>query len=469
MIAIKTLIKTMPAPVQTCARYAYGAIPHSIRAGKTYRRMYDFLQESQWWSRERLDAYQMDRLSKILRHAYANVPYYRRIFDERGLKPTDIKCLDDLRLLPFLTRDIIRENLSDLVAHNHPQSRLQYETTGGSTGIPLGFYFERGVTDQIEQAFIHSLWNRVGFKPGHKSAIFRGKLIRDGRWQYDQVLNNLYFSTFDMDDETLARYVDQIRKFNPDYIAGYPSAISVLAGFMIRNRILPFSSVRAVLCGSENLYPNLREQLWKAFTCRIYSWYGHTERAVLAGECEQGPLYHIFPEYGIFELAGNEGAIITTAGKPGEVVATGLNNFAFPLVRYRTGDIAVRSGKSCSCGREYQLLERVDGRLQDFIITRDHHKITLTAFIFAQHFAAFSRIKQMQIIQERPGAIKVRISRLPEYARPDEDELRRVMLSTVKGQLEIGFEYVDKIEKTSGGKHQFLIQKLPIKSGVKNV
>jgi phenylacetate-CoA ligase len=469
MTSIKSLIKKMPPPVQSYFRHAYGAIPHSIRSGKTYRKMYDLLQESQWWSRECLEVYQMDSLSKLLKHACANVPYYRRIFDERNLKPTDIKNLDDLKLLPFLTRDIIRENLSDLVARNFPKSKLQYETTGGSTGIPLGFYFERGVTDEIEQAFIHSLWSRVGFKPGHKSAVFRGKLIGDPGWYYDPVPNNLYFSTFDMNDEALVRYIDKIRSFAPDFIAGYPSAISILAGFMIRNRISPFSSVKAVLCGSENLYPNLREQLSNAFDCRIFSWYGHTERAVLAGECETDNRYHIFPEYGIFELIDNNGANTDVTGIAGEVVATALNNFIFPLIRYRTCDIAVRSDRPCSCGRTYPLLERVEGRLQEFIITQDNRKITLTSLIFAQHFAAFSRIKQMQIIQERPGAIKVRISRLPEYVSGDEDELKRVMLSTVNGHLDIGFEYVDQIEKTSGGKHRFLIQKLPVTSEAANV
>ncbi len=268
-----------------------------------------------------------------------------------------------------------------------------------------------------------------------------------------------------MTDDNLWRYIDKIREFMPDFIAGYPSAVSVLANFMLQNRVGPFRNLKAVLCGSENLYPNLRDLLAKAFGCRIFSWYGHTERAVLAGECEAGTRYHIFPEYGMVELIGKDGRPITDAGQIGEVVATGLNNFAFPLIRYRTSDLASYSSESCSCGRAYPLLARVEGRLQEFIVTSDGREVTLTSLVFAQHFKAFSRIRQMQIVQDKAGVIKVRIARLGEYSPGDEAELRRVMLGTVNGRLEIDFDYVDEIERTAAGKHRFLIQRLPVKSG----
>ena len=125
-------------------------IPLSIRYGKVFRETYAFLQESQWWSREQLEEYQLEQLSKLLHHAYENVPYYRRIFDERGLKPKDIQDFKNLQQLPYLTKEIIQEKLPDLVARNYPDSKLQYVTTGGSTGIPPGFYLENGVSGAKE-------------------------------------------------------------------------------------------------------------------------------------------------------------------------------------------------------------------------------------------------------------------------------------------------------------------------------
>jgi len=294
----------------------------------------------------------------------------------------------------------------------------------------------------------------------------RGKLItptKNGElWEYDGAERSLILSSYHMTDDNLRRYVDRIRRFGPDFIFGYPSAVMLLAEYMNRNSTEPFETVKAVLCGSENLYPSLRAKLQTAFNCRVFSWYGHTERAVLAAECEFDHRYHIFQEYGIVELLDSHESVIDSPEKIGEVVATSLINFAFPLIRYRTGDLASLSSDSCECGRDYPLLEKVEGRSQEFIVTKDGRAITLTALIFAQHFSAFSKIKLMQIVQDKKGEIKVRIVRAPEYSAVDEDEIRNVMLNSVSGDLDIGFEYTDEIARTRSGKHRFMVQQLAL-------
>jgi len=129
-----------------------------------YRKLYTFLQESQWWSREELEAYQMEALSRLLDHAYENVPYYRRVFRERGLVPEDIATLSDLELLPFLTKEIVQANLPDLKARNYPESAFEYVRTSGSTGTPMGFYYEKGASRVREWAFMKTQWDRIGYR-----------------------------------------------------------------------------------------------------------------------------------------------------------------------------------------------------------------------------------------------------------------------------------------------------------------
>ena len=119
-----------------------------------FYRTYCLLKKSQWWTRERLEEYQLQKLGRLLNHAYENVPYYKKVFDERGLNPKDIQDFNDLRKLPFLTKEIIRDNLGDFKARNYPAGKLEYVTTGGSTGVPLGFYYEKGVSRAQEWAFI---------------------------------------------------------------------------------------------------------------------------------------------------------------------------------------------------------------------------------------------------------------------------------------------------------------------------
>ena len=251
--------RRFPSPAKQGLKYIYSAIPPRLRYGKIFWDTYNFLQESQWWNKEKLEEYQMQQLSRLLRHAYENVPYYRRAFDERAIKPKDVQDFHDLRKLPYLTRGIIRENLPDLVARNYPKSKLEYVTTGGSTGIPLGFYWERGVTNPKEHAFIRMLWNRVGYRTANRCVVLRGYTVQSARkgkfWRYDPLNKNLILSSFHMTNELLPDYVAKIREFGPDFIQAYPSVIAIMTRFMKRNRIEPFGTVKAVICTSEKLYP----------------------------------------------------------------------------------------------------------------------------------------------------------------------------------------------------------------------
>lgn len=460
----RTLIKKLPYPIKQGIKYIYGAIPARFRYSKVFWDTYNFLQESQWWSREKLEEYQMQQLSKLLHHAYENVPYYQRVFDERGLKPKDIQNFDDLKKLPYLTKEIIQENLSDMVARNYPESKLQYCTTGGSTGIPLGFYHEKGVSAAKEQAFMLTQWNRVGFKIGDRCVTLRGNVVQSASkgklWEYDPINKNLILSSYHMTDKTLPKYIAKIREFRPAFIQAYPSAITILAKFMRKNNIKPFFSVKAILCGSENLYSWQRELLEEVFQCRVYSWYGHAEICALGGECEKSTYYHIFHEYGFVELIGKEGNQITNENEMGEIVATGFNNYVCPLIRYRTMDLAVPTSAKCECERNYPLIERVEGRLQELIVTGTGRLISMTAI--NMHSDVFDNVKQFQFYQERRGDVVFNIVRKRTYEHSNTEYIRRELYKKLGDDVNLRINFVSHIPRTQGGKYRFLIQKLPI-------
>jgi len=466
-MSVRGLVKRLPYPVKQGLKYAYGSLPPRIRYGKAFWETYNFLQESQWWSREKLEEYQMQQLSKLLQHAYENVPYYRKVFDERSLKPRDIQDFSDLRKLPYLTKAIIQENLPELVARNYPKSKLQYVTTGGSTGIPLGFYHERGVSTAKEWAFMLTQWNRVGFKMGSRCVVLRGNVVSSASkgkfWEYNQASKNLVLSSYHMADSLLPKYIEKIHGFKPDFIQAYPSAITILARHMKEHNVEPFPSVKALLCGSENLYPWQRELLEGVFKCRVYSWYGHAEQAVLAGECEKSTHYHIFPEYGVVELVGNNGVVVAGDGESGEVVATGLNNFICPLIRYRTMDLAIPLDSKCACGRNYPLLERVEGRLQELIITETGRLISMTAI--NMHSDVFDNVKQFQFYQEKRGEVIFRIVKKEGYSNQDTEYIRNELYKKLGDDVNLVIQFVEHIPRTQSGKYRFLIQKLPIEFG----
>jgi phenylacetate-CoA ligase len=276
---IQNLKKKIPYPLKQALKHIYATIPLPLRYGKTFRDTYNFLQESQWWSKEKLEEYQMQQLSKLLNHAYENVPYYRRVFDERGLKPKDIQDFDGLRKLPYLTKDIIRKNLSDLVAQNCPESKLYYVATGGSTGIPLGLYWEREFTDPKEWAFVWRQWNWAGYQFGERRVTLRGNVINrfeKGKrqwWEYNPVDNALILSSYDITNKNLFKYIEEIEKFRPVAIQAYPSVLYVLATFL-RNKELMLENIKTILTCSETLYPHQRQIIEKYLGAKVYDHYG---------------------------------------------------------------------------------------------------------------------------------------------------------------------------------------------------
>jgi phenylacetate-CoA ligase len=450
--------------------HVYGFIPPSIRYGSVFRETYAFLQESQWWSREKLEEYQIQQLSTLLNHAYSNVPYYRRVFDERALKPKDILNVDDLGKLPYLTRDIIQENLKDLMATNYHKSKFRYLTTGGSTGKPLEFYTERGVTEAKDWAFMLTQWKMVGITLSDKIAVLRGKVVDSANkgkfWEYSAASKKLILSSYHMIDETIPKYVEKIRKFKPDFIQAYPSVVTILARFMKENNVEPFPTIKAIVCDSENLYTWQREMLEKVFQCRCFDFYGHAERAVLAGQCEKGSYYHLFSEYGVTEIIGIDGKPVTDENRGGEVVATALNNFVCPLIRYRTMDLAVPTNDKCECGRGYALLKKIEGRLQQLIVSKRKDLLPLTG-AYGLVAKSSENVKEAQFYQDKEGEIILNIIERESYTDRDTRNIKDSFYRRFGDEFNLNIRFVESIPRTQSGKYRFLIQKLPIEFGNK--
>lgn len=432
-----------------------------VRNSLTYKKTYDLLKKSQWWSADQLEEYQLEQLSKLLSHSYENVPYYTRVFNERGLKPKDIQDLKDLEQLPIMTRDTVRDNFKDLCARNYSPRQFQHVTTGGSSGTPLELYLESGVTDAKEWAFMKTQWDRVGYRFRDKCAIFRGYKVpvsANTFWKSQLFGRWMLFSSYDINDQNLSSYVKKLKAYNPKFIQAYPSAISLLAKYINENDIHNLPNIKAILCGSENLIPMQRKLLEETFNTKVYSWYGLTEKVVLAGECEVSNHYHIFPEYGITELIDENGKTITSG--TGEIVGTGFNNYAMPLIRYKMGDVGVLSNKKCECGREYPLFERIEGRIQEMVITKNNTTMTLNPLFFGQHMEAYSNINEFQVIQEKKGELILNIVKSKKFNQEDEIEIIKTISSVSNNQLDVIFNYVGSIPKTGRGKHKFLIQKM---------
>jgi phenylacetate-CoA ligase len=440
-------------------RLAHPAFRRIIREWRT------FLHESEQWTTEVLAAYQLERLRVLLEHAQANVPYYRELFRAHGVKPEDVRQLSDLRRLPVLEKADLQRFLPELVSTDVPPEDRRYFTTAGSTGIPVGFYHAPEQA-AVEWAFMTTQWQRVGYEDGDSSIVLRGSVVSNGKlFERAAIRNELVMSSYRLTDELMPIYLERIRAFRPRFIQAYPSSVTLLARHMVERGERPPEGLKAVLCGSENLYPWQRELIEAAFRCRVFSWYGQSENVCLAGECEYDTRLHVFPQYGITELVDKRGAPVAEPGARGEIIATGLIGRGTPLIRYRTMDVAVLGDRCELCRRPYALLERIEGRLQEFLITTTGRPISMAAI--NMHSPVFDNVQQFRFYQDTPGKAVLKIVPKPSFSwEQDEPSILAELALKVGEGLQLGLELVPEIPRTRTGKFRFLDQRLENPLGV---
>lgn len=458
---LKQIIRNAPSFIEKPARYLYMSIPDYMRYGKTYREKYDFLKKSESWSKEEEEEYQMEQINKLLVHAYTNVPFYTRVFDERGIKPKDIQNFNDLKQLPYLTKEIIQNNLEDLIAVNYDKSKLKSIATSGTTGMPMDFYIEPQLDNAREWAYISNLWHEIGYnvKKINRCVIIRGNIPKNGIFEYKG--RDLILSSFQLKEEIMKEYIKQIVAFNPDFIQAYPSSIHILSKYILRNNInIKLNKLKSILCSSENLSENQRLDIQKAFGVRVYNFYGHTEHACLAGQCEQTSYFHLQSEYGYTEIIDGNGLEVSKEDEIGEIVATGFNNYAVPFIRYKTGDLAANTNKECKCGRNYKKIKRIEGRKQDFLVDMEGRPI---AALWSDYplWHIKEKVSTFQYIQNEPGKVILNIQCSVKLV--DED-IKCVMdvFNLYYSGFEVEINIVDFIERTKRGKFKFLVQNLNI-------
>jgi phenylacetate-CoA ligase len=424
----------------------------------TFRKTYKFLKKSQWWSQEQVEAYQLQQLRRLLCHAYDYVPYYTKLFDKLGLKSENIQSLKDLQKLPFLTKEIIKKHITDLKATNYPESKFELSRTGGSTGQPLRFYIEKGIWLSRLMAYAKIQMDWTGCSFFDRSVFITG---RDEPWKYQLFGRILVLSSFNMDDKHLPQFIQKIQKLKPKYVMGYPSAITNLANYIKKNNLGVFPSVKAIICQSETLYEWQRDLLEETFQCPVHDQYGLREQAVLGVTCDHSKYYHMFPEYGIVELIGKDGKPVMKEGEIGEIVGTGFHTYLFPFIRYKTGDLGTYTAQKCQCGRNYPLLKKIEGRLQEFVVSKTKRLVPITG-VYGLVAKCSQNVKECQFYQDTEGELVLNVVKTQNYTDGDYRAILKNFQKFLGNEFNLTIHYVKYIPRTTRGKYQFLIQKLPI-------
>lgn len=463
MIATLEWLNRMPLPIQHACGAAVRMLPAGITHGRTFNTTMDLLRRTERYDTETIERFQISALRSLLIHAGETVPYYRSLFRGLHFDPIKFRSLQDIEALPLLEKERMRQDPQEFRSERIPETAARYVTTGGSTGEPFGFWIDR-TASLVEWAFMVRQWKRMGYRPLDRRAIIRGITVGEtasGRtWEFRPLRNEVILSSFHMTRERLYEYVSVIARFRPPFLHAYPSSATVLAQFIKESNIrLPYR-LKGILAGSETVYPQQRRLVEEVFGCRMFTWYGMSEKVLLGGECEHDTAYHMFPEYGYLEVVDRSGQPIREDGGTGEIVGTGFLNRAMPMIRYRTGDIGKLRLRPCRCGRSYPLIERIEGRLQEMLVGKDGNLISFTAL--NMHSDVFDRVRQYQFYQDKRGFVELCIVPLAGYSASDEARILKALIEKTGDQIEYRVRVMDAIPLTPRGKAKVIDQQLKL-------
>lgn len=433
-----------PVWMQNLLISAYGARLRRIRYGPVGRSTLAMLRASRDVSANDVKSHQLRTLSDVVARAAADVHFYRA----RGLPKAELTSIDQLRELPLLEKSEIQAAGRAMISDQYRNDRLIEIHTGGTTGKPLAIFCDRA-TLQRNYAFFSFFKETAGIGEHARTAIFAGRTLLAPSagapyWRRNRAANALLFSSYHIGPATLPDYVEALRDFKPELIDSYPSSLEPIARYVLANGITAIRP-KAVITSSETLFPAVRASIEKAFACKVFDHYGSAEMVALITQCPAGS-YHVEPRFGIVELLedGQPAAI----GRRGEIVATGFINPVMPLIRYRMGDFAIRGTDSCSCGRAGETIERIEGRMDEVIVTPEGKMIGRLDPIFK----SVASLYETRVVQDAVDHLRVELVASNDFSPEMEHELEAQLRARIGSAMRVDFVRVPAIERTAAGK-----------------
>ena len=415
------------------------------------------LNKSQWWSKEQIRELQNKKLRNLIRHAYNNVPYYQRIFSQRGITPDDIRTKEDLDKIPVLTKEDIRKNLPDLIARNVSKSMMIESHSSGSTGEPLKYYIDKG-SYSAGWAQTFRCWNWAGFQLGDPyvkiSLHPRTSAVKKIQ---DMILRTKYVYATGITNTSIDHEIKKIRRFHPKIIRNYASHMYSMAKLMEKEGI-EFQGATVATTGSM-LYPHYRAVIEKQFHGKVFDAYGGESTAV-SFECDEHNGYHICDEDVFVEFLKEEEHAVPD--EPGRIVFTNLINYAMPVIRYDIKDIGTYTEDSCPCGRGLSLMKSIEGRESDIIMTPSGDLIVV--HFFGILFGHIQGIDQFQVIQERIDHLTIKIVKNDHFTEKDLNHIKNEIQKRAGPDVKIVIELVSEIPLYgSSGKRRYVISNVPLR------
>jgi phenylacetate-CoA ligase len=423
-----------------------------------------YVEETELWSPSAQRELQAGLLRRLVRHAYQHTPYYRRVLDERGLRPQDISSVDALAKLPLLDRATLRATMAERTSDVPPSVAIR-KTTSGSSGQPVEVLYNvesRHWRDAIRWRGYGWGGYRIGMRALHywgfvpaASTVWwkRAKTAVD-HW----IKRDFYVDCTPRGDDALAEVVEHVRRFRPQAIVAYASGAGALARFVEARGLRAWDDI-PVLTGAEGLVPHDRAAIERAFG-PVFETYGCREVMLMAAECEAHDGLHVSMENLIVELLVREpdGRMRTARpGETGEVVITDLHNLACPMIRYVNGDLAIAGGDTrCACGRGLPRIGPIEGRVTDTMV--DGAGRAVGGLVFNILFSAIGHVaRSFQVVQRPDRSVVFKVVPFAAELPSRERELLRTHAARYLPGVPFAIEIVENIPLSAAGKRRVVI------------
>jgi phenylacetate-CoA ligase len=388
----------------------------------------------------------------VVRHAYANVPFYRQQLDTAGVSPHDIRGVQDIEALPLTSKsDLRRAPLESRIAGNVTQSRLIRRKTSGSTGEPFTI-FRTILEDRLLHLFRIRALRQIGVRARDRVvSVAASRLTEKPRTAVGRLTEALnFYQQRLVDCERPDEAVLQDLVSSPfDILSGYPGALAHIAP-MIVERFPEAARPRLVCTGGEPLTLMTRRRLAEVFGAPVFDFYGAHEFNLLAWQCPLHDHLHVCDDNVILEIVRDGQPV--EVGERGEVVATGLFSLAMPFVRYRMGDLATRGADRCPCGQPFSTIDSIDGRSVDYFRLPDgrliHPYVVTTPLIGREE----EWIHQYQLLQTSVDRVVLRIVPLRPPGVTELDRMRQAGREALGPTVRFEVELTNEIPPDRGGK-----------------
>lgn len=420
-------------------------------------REWQALEKQQWWPADRLRMLQWERLQKLLAYAAKHSTFYRDLFQTHGISPAAFQNHDDLLRIPVTTKSDIRNNLDRFISDEFDRAHLVGAKTGGSTGVSLQLFFDEACQERRNAAqLLADRWS--GWDLGMKKAAVWGNppvaATLKQKLRHHLLDRTIYLDTMNLNDTTMGDFVQRWREEQPGAVFGHAHSIFIFACYL-RDQGITDLRPKGIVATSMMLLDHERKVIEQVFDCAVTNRYGCEEVGLIACECERHDGMHLnIPHVYVEFLDGDNKPV--KPGEPGKIVVTDLNNFAMPLIRYRVEDVGVYRERACSCGRGLPILERLEGRVADFLKLPDGGQVAGISLV-ERTLTKVPGIEQMQLIQEAENQIIINRVKGVDFTEQTDRLLIDSMREVFDDRVTLKVNDITRIPQEPSGKYRFSI------------